>query len=328
MRTNYARTLSALALAACCTGVAQAQVPGSPIGQLAGLDVKQEIQVGMALAGRVLGAAPLVADPDLQRYVNHVGRWIASQTERPDLPWRFGVIESQGINAFASPGGFILVTRGLYELLENEAQLAGVLAHEIAHVVKRHHVIGMQQKAGINVIASLVAQQTRNQLAQGLIGTGTEIFHRGLDKTDEFEADRMGVALAIRAGYSPFGLVEVLHKLGARSRDDGALALLFKTHPPPEERLEKLSILLTPRMEQLPEGVIPQLAGIQAGAVATQRGPSRAAQQALQPQPSPEQELIQQAAPPARTNRPVRNPPQAAPPKDAVQQLLRGVFGR
>src|SRR5262249_49900204 len=142
--------------------------PSSPVDQLAGLDVKQEIEIGTLLAGRVLGAAPLVPDRNLQTYVNQVGRWIASQTERPDLPWRFGVIESAGINAFAAPGGFVLVTRGLYELLDDEAQLAAVLAHEIAHVVKRHHVIGMQQKAGLNVIAGLLAQRARGQGAREL----------------------------------------------------------------------------------------------------------------------------------------------------------------
>ena len=106
-----------------------------------GMSEENEIAVGREVAGRTLGAAPLVADPELQAYVNRVGRWVAAQTERPDLPWHFGVIDSPAINAFAAPGGYVLVTRGLYEILDNEAQLAGVLGHEISHITGRHALL-------------------------------------------------------------------------------------------------------------------------------------------------------------------------------------------
>ena len=99
-----------------------------------------EIDMGNKLIAGLLGAAPLVKNDALQQYVNDVGSWIAAQTKRKKLPWRFGVIDSTGVNAFAAPGGQILITAGLYQLLENEAQLAGVLAHEIAHVVDKHHL--------------------------------------------------------------------------------------------------------------------------------------------------------------------------------------------
>src|SRR6185436_19059988 len=99
---------------------------------LSDVEEKEEIAIGREFAGRMLGAAPLVNDRALQAYVNRVGRWIALQSERPDLPWTFGVIEDASVNAFASPGGYVLVTRGLYQLLENEAQLGSVLAHEIS----------------------------------------------------------------------------------------------------------------------------------------------------------------------------------------------------
>ena len=96
------------------------------------LDEPEEIAVGREVAGRTLGAAPLVADPELQAYVNRVGRWIAMQTERPDLPWHFGVLDTASVNAFAAPGGYVLVTRGLYEMLDSESQLAGVLGGGVA----------------------------------------------------------------------------------------------------------------------------------------------------------------------------------------------------
>jgi predicted Zn-dependent protease len=233
-----------------------------------GIDEKDEIEIGREIAGRTLGAtvtanggrSGLVNDPELQAYVNRVGRWIASQSERPDLPWRFGVTEDPTINAFAAPGGHILVTRGLYEILDTEAQLAGVLGHEIGHVVKRHHITVMQKTAGVSAVAQLgqAAAQARGVARQDMfnrvIGTGAEIFARGLDKDAEFEADQIGVILAARAGYSPYGLVEVLHKLSARGGSDESLALLFSTHPHANERLQKLGEALEPRVATLPAG--------------------------------------------------------------------------
>lgn len=219
-----------------------------------GVDEKEEIAVGREVAGRTLGAAPLVADPELQSYINRVGRWVASQTERPDLPWRFGVIDSPAINAFAAPGGYVLITRGLYEILDSEAQLAGVLGHEIGHIVRRHHITVMQQSAAISAGAQIAQARDRSLLASNLIGTGAEIFARGLDKSAEFEADQIGIVLAARAGYNPYGLIEVLHKLAARGAEDASLALLFKTHPHPNERLQQLGDALAPRVGALPSG--------------------------------------------------------------------------
>lgn len=230
-----------------------------------GVDEKEEIAVGRELAGRTLGAAPLVADPELQSYVNRVGRWVAAQTERPDLPWRFGVIDSPAINAFAAPGGYVLITRGLYEILDSEAQLAGVLGHEIGHIVRRHHITVMQKSAAISAGAR-AAQGNRSQLVNNLIGTGAEIFARGLDKSAEFEADQIGIVLAARAGYNPYGLIEVLHKLAARGAEDASLALLFKTHPHPNERLQQLGDVLAPRAGSLPQGIEPAIRPVSADA--------------------------------------------------------------
>lgn len=203
---------------------------------------EEEIALGRNISGSLLGAAPLVKDEALQKYVNQVGRWVASQSERPDLPWRFGVIESTDLNAFAAPGGYVLLTKGLYQKLENEAQLAGVLAHEIAHVTKKHQlkVLQKQQLVGFGAgkLAEIFAKD--NKLAKKAIDSGAEISARSLDKDAEFEADRMGMVLATRAGYEPYGLAEVLQTLGQTNKADSSVALLFKTHPHPDERLTKL----------------------------------------------------------------------------------------
>lgn len=278
---------------------------------VAGVSEPEEINMGREIAGRVLGAAPLVNDAALQAYVNRVGRWIAVQSERPDLPWRFAVIESPAINAFAAPGGYVLLTRGLYEILDTEAQLAGVLAHEIAHIVRRHHVTVLQKSAALSAGAQLAQRDNRTALLNNMIGTGAEVFARGLDKSAEHEADAVGVVLAARAGYNPYGLIDVLHKLAARGSADASMALLFKTHPQPGERLAALADLLAPQVARLPGGREPVIRRVGA-APGPMRTPAVAA-------PAP-------ALAPAAPAEPASQP-DAKGLIDTIQQL-RGIFGR
>ncbi len=280
---------------------------------VAGISEPEEISMGREIAGRVLGAAPLVNDAALQSYVNRVGRWIALQSERPDLPWRFAVIESPAINAFAAPGGYVLLTRGLYDILDTEAQLAGVLAHEIAHIVRRHHVTVLQKSAALSAGAQLAQRDNRTALLNNVIGTGAEVFARGLDKSAEHEADAVGVVLAARAGYNPYGLVDVLHKLAVRGSGDGAMALLFKTHPQPGERLTQLGELLAPQVARLPGGRDPVIRLVTAGAGALRTAPAVAPVIAPVAAPAPQPESEPQ--------------PAAKGLIDTLQQL-RGIFGR
>lgn len=280
-----------------------------------GLSEEEEIAVGREVAGRTLGAAPLVNDPELQAYLNRVGRWVAAQTERPDLPWHFGVIDSPAINAFAAPGGYVLVTRGLYEILDDESQLAGVLGHEIGHIVRRHHITVMQQSAAVSAGAKIAQSGDRSYLVNNLIGTGAEVFARGLDKDAEFEADRIGVVLAARAGYNPFALIEVLHKLAARGAEDQTLALLFETHPAPGERLMHLGDALSPRVAQLPAGTTPAIRQVSADA------PPPAA---AKPLPAEGARALQQEESAAPTARPGQ---EGGAGLDAGG-ILRGIFGR
>lgn len=211
---------------------------------------EEETAIGRQIAGNLLGAAPLVKDAKLQKYVNNIGRWVADQSERPELAWHFGVIESRDINAFAAPGGYIFVTRGLYALLQSEAELAGVLAHEVGHVIRKHHLKILQQGRLLDLGSKLVAKSIGgNDKVQGLIGSGAEIVSRSLDKDAEFEADRIAVVLATRAGYDAFGLPAVLQQIGHFAKDDGDVALLFKTHPHPDDRLGKLGAAMGERFD-------------------------------------------------------------------------------
>lgn len=216
----------------------------------------EEVALGREISGSLLGAAPLVDDAALQKYVNLVGRWVASQSERPDLPWKFGVIESSDLNAFAAPGGYVLVTKGLYQKLQNEAQLAGVLGHEIAHVVKKHQLKVLQKQQLLGYGAGKLGElfSKNDKVAKKVIDSGAEISARSLDKDAEFEADRMGMVLATRAGYDAFSLAEVLQTIGQTNKTDNSVALLFKTHPHPDERLAKLGSSTGNKFDQVQNG--------------------------------------------------------------------------
>jgi beta-barrel assembly-enhancing protease len=217
---------------------------------------EDEIKIGREIAGNLLGAAPLVKDQELQKYVNEVGRWVASQSERSSLPWHFGVIESEDINAFAAPGGYVLMTKGLYRKLRNEAELAGVLGHEIGHVVRKHQLKLIQKQQMLSLGADVLGESVGkgNDSIQKLIGSGAEVCARSLDKDAEFEADRIGVILGTRAGYDPYGLPEVLSEIGHSGKDDNRVALLFKTHPHPDDRLAKLGDAIGDRLDKVTDG--------------------------------------------------------------------------
>ena len=217
---------------------------------------QDEIELGRGIASNVLGAAPLVPDPELQRYVNRVGLWVAMQSERPALPWRFGVIDSSDVNAFALPGGTVLITAGLYDRLRDESELAAVLGHEIAHVVQKHQVKAIQGAMGRDFateIAGEVAGRSDNELVRRFgdkaFRAGTEVLARGLDKRDEYDADQRGMVLAARAGYNPFAMAGVLQTLDSASASDRSVALLFSTHPTPSSRIERLEAVVGERLD-------------------------------------------------------------------------------
>jgi predicted Zn-dependent protease len=212
------------------------------------VDANEEDVIGQEAVAVLLGAVPLLDNDPLQRYVNSVGSWVALHTERKQLGWRFGVLDSEDINAFAAPGGYIFVTKGLLKRMHSEAELAGALAHETVHVLNKHYLAAVQKAARVNLAATLVRTQVddKDQQKMDKISAGfKELYSRGLDKKDEFEADRMGVVIATRAGYDPYGLPAVLQTLAGMKPDDASLTLLFKTHPPASQRLSLLERLFS-----------------------------------------------------------------------------------
>lgn len=238
---------------------------GMLMQSLEDIDEPKEVEMGRQLSAILLGAKPLHPDMALQRYVNRLGRWISLQSARPDLPWTFAVLDDNGFNAFAAPGGYVFVTKGLIDRLADESELAGILAHEITHVTSKHHLKALRKSAQTGLLSQLLAQQVGNKLPAGLssqlIGLGRNLYSKGLDQGDELDADRNGVALAARAGLDPYGLVAVLQNLRNVPPDNPFFALSLSTHPATQVRLDQLEWAMGNRLEQLtgrPAVTIPQ----------------------------------------------------------------------
>lgn len=226
--------------------------------------VEEEITIGENLASMLLGVSPLYNNNQQQIYVNMIGNHLASHARRNELKWYFAILDSQEINAFAAPGGYVFITKGLLDMLSSEAELAAVLAHEIAHTELSHQIKSIKSGDSQNALsdiafASVSAYQGNTgasqrdqdyaQYAQTLTSFSLELYTKGLSKDDEFAADEEAAFILSRAGYDIYSLASVLKKLESFAADDFALASLYKTHPKPTERLKKVSPILT-KLEQ------------------------------------------------------------------------------
>lgn len=202
---------------------------------------QQEVAIGRDITASTLGAYPLVRDEALQRKLNTIGLWIALQSSRPTLPWHFAAVESNAINAFAAPGGTVMITRGMLNAVSNEAELACVMGHEIGHITRKHHLTVLQNTLRTHGIANLAiaatSQSSQNtELKKMLLNEGKEVFSKGLDRSAESEADSDGVLLAAKAGYDPGACLVFMQRLASMKGDTNALAGLYKTHPAAADR--------------------------------------------------------------------------------------------
>ena len=221
------------------------------------ISTEREIEIGEEMSAKLFGTLKLLKNDAVQNYVNNIGRWLAEQTKRrKELPWRFAVLDTTEINAFAAPGGHIFITKGLFMLLESEAELAGVLAHEIAHVLEKHHLDALQQGAQGELFTEILAQsgsKKDKEATRKLMGAGMGLYTRGLEKEDEFEADLFGVVIAARAGYDPYALLNVLTTLDSLNPKDENFTTMFDTHPPTGERLEALDKKMDKKLRKYAE---------------------------------------------------------------------------
>lgn len=211
-------------------GVAKSQ-------QVASMSEADEIAIGKEVAAQTLGQYKIVHDEPLQRYLNRVGLWVALQSDRPALPWRFAAVESDQINAFAVPGGAVLVTTGTLKLVANEAELACVFGHEVGHIVRKHHLSLLQKDMLIQSGTKVVSEFQQGSAAkQFLLAQGAEVFTRSLDRGSERDADSDGVVLSARAGYDPGACLLFMKRMAGLKQGDNALAALYKTHPQASDR--------------------------------------------------------------------------------------------
>ncbi|MEO5903540.1 MAG: M48 family metallopeptidase [Gemmatimonadaceae bacterium] len=206
-----------------------------------GISQQQEVQMGQEYSQQINAQLPIVRDPEANRYINVLGDQIASRTSRADLDWRFYIVDSKEVNAFAVPGGYVYVNRGLIERTTAMDELAGVLGHEIGHVVRRHSIKQMEQAQGANIgvtLACVLTSICNSQAAAAAINIGgTAVFAR-FSRQDEAEADQEGVVNTIRAGISPNGMVTMFEKLLAERRSrPAAVEGWFATHPLEEDRI-------------------------------------------------------------------------------------------
>jgi predicted Zn-dependent protease len=203
---------------------------------------QQEVDLGASTAAQVSAELPLIRDDAVVRYITALGAQLAQATDTRDLAWHFTVVDSKEVNAFALPGGWVYVNRGLIERASNMSELAGVMAHEIGHVTLRHSVDQMQQAQGADMGLVLLCTLTKvceGGAGQAAIGIGGSALFAKFSRSDEAEADVEAVATTVKAGISPYGIPSMFRILLAeRKTNPGALDAFFASHPLEEDRIE------------------------------------------------------------------------------------------
>jgi predicted Zn-dependent protease len=199
---------------------------------------KMEIMIGKNIANDILRKNKIIKDEKLTSYVNNVGKKIASVSDRNYLDYKFYILDNKEINAFALPGGFVFVNKGLMEKVDKE-ELAFVLGHEIGHICARHSIKRLQASLGISIILSLALKKPDYELIRRAIDIVYEVISLGYSRKDELLADSLGVKYMIKAGFNPQKAISLLKKLQKKENNKFALYFL-RSHPPIEERIKNI----------------------------------------------------------------------------------------
>jgi predicted Zn-dependent protease len=250
VRTTVGALLAAAILPGCATlGAGPSSMPGvgdfitvvttlgsavMPIGE------EEENEIGRSIAANVAGKYGIVWDERLTRYVTLVGKTVAEKSDRPGLPYHFAVLDTDIINAFSCPGGYVFVTRGTLGVIGSEAELAGVLAHEISHVANKDIIKEIEKQkffqAGNKVAGTLLHADP--SIFNAVTSFGTELLFKGYSRSDEYDADRLALVYTAKAGYQPAAYLTFLEKLKARAgATDSGMKLLLATHPQLDDRI-------------------------------------------------------------------------------------------
>ncbi|GMR00005.1 MAG: hypothetical protein BMS9Abin18_0834 [Zetaproteobacteria bacterium] len=211
------------------------------ISTLIPISDRDEIKLGRGVAARVINRFGIDYNFGATYYLNLLGTTIAQRSDRPGLPYHFAVLDTDDVNAYACPGGFVFITRGALNMVQDEAELAAILSHEIAHVTERHIIKALQHSQMMKIGAQMAADAFTNggPLFDKMINVATDSLFKGLKKGDEYNADQKAVVYLDRTGYDYPAMFDVLNLLNQR-RKAGQAKVLSKTHPSPASRISKL----------------------------------------------------------------------------------------
>lgn len=243
LRARARRGAAVLALCGATTAGGCATL-GGPVS------TEQEVQLGTEYARQINQQLPMVNDATARNYINQLGNQLAAVADQRGIRYNFQIVNSAAINAFAVPGGYIYVNRGAIEKAANVSELAGVLSHEIGHVVERHSIEQLQRQQGANTLLSIlyggVLRRNPGAIEQvGVQAAGSAIF-AGYSRDAEREADRDAIVIMVRAGYNPNGLTTFFQTLlNENQRNPSGVAAWFSTHPTTQERITNTRTLIS-----------------------------------------------------------------------------------
>lgn len=203
---------------------------------------EEETKLGQDVSLKIRQRFGVVQDPAVHKYVTLAGMAIAQQTERSKLAWTFIVLDTDGVNAFASPGGFVHITRGALGLIKNESELAAVLGHEIGHVVRKHTINAIKKNAAVKM-GTQAASSRAQFISQVANAAYDSILENAYDRGDELDADKFSVETTPKLGYAPASLADFLARLEDRNKNQAERNGLFASHPETQERIKKIGDL-------------------------------------------------------------------------------------
>lgn len=206
---------------------------------------EQDIEIGRQSAAEVEGQLPLLDDPTAQGYIERIGERLVSVVQGPEFPYQFKVVNVSDVNAFALPGGFMYVNRGLIEAASSEAELAGVMAHEIAHVALRHGTNQASKaylaQAGFGALGGLLGKGSTADIMGAIGGFGLNATFMKFSRTAEEQADVVGAQMLAKVGYDPMSMADFFEKLREQSgKDPSKLEQFFSSHPAPANRAQRI----------------------------------------------------------------------------------------
>jgi predicted Zn-dependent protease len=202
------------------------------------IPTESEVEIGKEVVRDVESKERVLNDPQVQNYVSDVGRRVANVCDRKDVKYSFKVLDNNEINAFACPGGYIYIYKGLMKQMDNEAQLAAVLAHEVGHIVARHSMKRLQTVYGYSILMEVALGDKLSQSAQQMVDAAAGLILLGYGRDNEYEADDYGILYAKKAGYNPKGMIQIFEKFKQlEGNPPNTFEKLLSSHPPARDRI-------------------------------------------------------------------------------------------